>query len=67
MLLTSSYRGHITSKNLIPKCKILNVFWIVRKTRIEQFIFLNWLSNVKSLVLSNGFERVRNRIQWHLK
>ena len=26
-------------QNLIPKCKILNEFWIVSKRRIEQFNF----------------------------
>ena len=26
-------------KNLIPKCKILSVFWIARKRRIEEFNF----------------------------
>ena len=35
-------------QNLTPKCKILNVFWtkIVSKWRVEQFIFLSWLSSV---------------------
>ena len=31
----------------------------------EQLNFFNWLSNVKNLVLSNGFEHVRNVIQWY--
>ena len=33
------------------------------KRRIEQLNFLDWLSNVKNLVLWNGFEHVRNAIQ----
>ena len=42
----------------------LNVFWtlIASKKRIEQLIILDWLSNVKNLVLSNAFEHVRNVI-----
>ena len=53
-------------QNLTPKCKILNVFWteIASKRRTEQINFFNWLSNVKNLVLSNGFEYVQNVIQW---
>ena len=52
------------SQYLTPKCKILNVFWILiaSKRRTEQLNFLNWLSNVKNLVLSNGSEYVRNVI-----
>ena len=54
-------------QNLIPKCKILNVIWIVSKRWIEQFNIFNWLSNVKNLVVSSGSEHVRNAIQLHLK
>ena len=45
---------------------ILNVFWnlIASKRRIEQLKFFDWLSNVKNLVLSNGYEHVENVIQW---
>ena len=32
---------------------------------IKQFVFFNWLSNVKNLVLLNGSEHLRNVIQWH--
>ena len=31
-----------------------------KKRRIEQFNFFNWLSNVKNLAFSNGFEYMRN-------
>ena len=34
-----------------------------RKRRIEQLNFFDWLLNFKNLVLSNGFEHVRNVIQ----
>ena len=46
---------------------MLNVFWtlIASKRRIKQFDFFNWLSNVKNLVLSNGFEHLRNVFPWH--
>ena len=37
------------------------------KKRIEQLNFFDWLWNVKNLVLWNGFELVRNVIQWDLK
>ena len=30
---------------------------------IEHIDFFSWFSNVKNLVLSNGFEQVRNVIQ----
>ena len=40
---------------------------IARKRRIEQLNFSDWLSNVKNVVLSNGFEHVRNVIQWFKK
>ena len=52
---------------LTPKCKIILLFWtkILRRRRIEQFNFFNWLSNVKNLVLSNGFKHVRNLIKWY--
>ena len=33
--------------------------------RIEQVNFFNWLSNVKNLVFPNGYEHMRNVIQWH--
>ena len=44
----------------------VNVFWtlIASKRKNEQITFFNWLSNVKNLVFSNGFEHVRNVIQW---
>ena len=32
---------------------------------IEQFSFLDWLSDVKNLVLSNGSKHVQIMIQWH--
>ena len=53
--------------NLTPKCRILSVFWtyIVRKNRIKNFNFFNWLSNVKDVVLYNGSKHVRIVIQWH--
>ena len=40
-------------QNLIPKCKILNVFWtlIASKRRSGQLNFFTWLSNVKNIVL----------------
>ena len=40
-------------KNFTPLCKILNVFWtlMASKRRIEQLNFLDWLSNVKNLIL----------------
>ena len=37
------------------------------KKRIEQLNFFDWLWNVKNLVFWNGFELVRNVIQWDLK
>ena len=48
------------------QCKILIVFWtlIASKKRIEQLNYFDWLSNIKNLVYSNGFEHVRNVIQW---
>ena len=44
----------------------LNVFGnlIASKRKIEHINFFDCLSNVKNLVLSNGFEHVRNVIQW---
>ena len=44
------------SQNILPKRKILNVFWtsIASKRRIERFNFSNWFLNVKNLVPSNG-------------
>ena len=47
---------------------ILNVFWtlIANKKRIEKLNYFHWLSNVKNLVLSNGFEHVQNVIQLDL-
>ena len=38
---------------------------IASKRRTEQLNFLNWLPNVKNLVLSNGSENVKNKIQWY--
>ena len=32
---------------------------------LNNLIFLNWLSNVKNLLLLNGSKHVRNVIQWH--
>ena len=54
------------NQNFTPQCKILNVFWtlIASTRRIEQLNYFDWLSNVKNLVLSNGFEHVQNVIQW---
>ena len=54
-------------QNLIPKCRILDVFWtlIASKRKTEQLIFFNWLLNVKNPVLSKGYEYVRNVIQWY--
>ena len=42
------------------------MFWtlIASERRIEQLHFLDWFSNVKNLVLSNGCEHVQNVIQW---
>ena len=37
---------------------------IASKRRTEQLHFFDCLSNVKNLVLSNGYEYVRNVIQW---
>ena len=34
------------------------------KRRIEQLNFLDWLSNVKNLVVSNGCEHMGKEIQW---
>ena len=52
--------------NFYRYCKILNVVWtlIASKKRIEQLNCFDWLSNLKSLVFSNGCEHVRNVIQW---
>ena len=36
---------------------------IASKRRIEQLNYFDWLSNVKNLVPSDGFEHVRNVIQ----
>ena len=67
MHFTSPLPGPNHLQNLTPKCKILNVFWTETesKRRNKQRDFFNWLSNVKNLVLSNGFEYVRNVIQWY--
>ena len=51
------------SQNLIPKCKILNVFWTWSKRRD----LFNWFLNLKNFVLSNGSENARNVIQTALK
>ena len=42
------------------------MFWtlIASKRRIEQLDYFDWLSYVKNLVVSNGFEHVPNVIQW---
>ena len=69
MCLTYPYMDQITyNQNFTPQCKILNVFWtlIASKRRIEQLNYFDWLSNDKNLVLSNGFDHVRNVIQWDL-
>ena len=65
--LLPSIPGPNHLQNLTPKCRISNVVWtcIVSKSRIEQFNFFNWLSNSKNLVLSYGFEHVRDVIQWY--
>ena len=34
------------------------------KRRIEQLNFLDWLSNVKNLGVSNGCEHMGKEIQW---
>ena len=44
--------------------RVLNLD-IARKRRTEQLNFLTWLSNVKNVVLSNGYEYKRNVIQWY--
>ena len=66
MLLTP---GPSQLHNLTPKIKTLNVFWrlCISKGKIHQFDFLNWLSNLKNLVLSNGSENLRNVIQMALQ
>ena len=41
--------------------RVLNL--IASKKRIEQLKFFDWLSNVKNLVLSDGYDYVQNVIQ----
>ena len=66
-LATPTWVKSLTKFNL--KYKILSMFrtWPVGKERTEQINFFNWLSNLKKLVLSNGFKNVRNVIQTALK
>ena len=49
-------------QNLTPKFRILNVFWTwsVSKGKTYQFEFFNWFSNLKNLVIWNGFKNVWN-------
>ena len=65
MYFTSPFVGQITCK-LNPKMqdvrRVLDVN--CKQKRTEQLNFFKWLSSVKNFVLSNGFEYVRNVIQW---
>ena len=42
--------------------RVLDLNYKQKKT--EQINLFNWLSNVKNLVFSNGFEYEQNVIQW---
>ena len=55
----------VKSQNLTPKCKILNVF--LDLTRSKERELFNWLSNLKNVALSNDSENMRNVIQMVLK
>ena len=50
---------------IVQDFKRVSTLIIASKRRIEQLNCFDWLSNVKNLVLSNGFEYVRNVIQWN--
>ena len=67
MFVTSPYRpNHLQLKFYTIMQDSKRVLGFHCKKRIEQLNFFDWLWNVKNLVLWNGFELVRNVIQWDL-
>ena len=51
-------RSKMTARLFCVKRRVLDLNIIVSKRRIKEFNWLNWLSNVKKLVLSNDSEHV---------
>ena len=67
MFVTSPYRpNHLQLKFYTIMQDSKRVLGFNCKKRIEQLNFFDWLWNVKNLVVWNGFELVRNVIQWDL-
>ena len=70
MYLALPYLGNTNTASLTkfnPKMQDLYVLWayIANKSRIEESVFFNWLSNAKNLVLTNGSNTCKNVIQLH--
>ena len=67
MLQTKRYLASLTgakSRNLTPKCKILNVFWTLPEVKVR--IFSIGIQISKILILNDSEEK-RNMIQKALK